>query len=204
MHVLKNVSQTVHTIQDKKRRIDMYINLHLYDIWRTVSVEVVVLSSVKISDQWLVGEHCRYWSTSSSKYQGLHWSWNNEQTFSLQLSDLVYSWACWVCQAVCRTWARMLLLTGSFPEPKQKIYQLSSWWWQGCSRQQSLCPNSDNWTRGQLSTQDRLHRIWCRAGYSPSPIITRHFVLVERLNNLHAFGCQRRGLKIPIERGYLL
>ncbi len=74
MHVLKNVSQTVHTIQDKKRRIDMYINLHLYDIWRTVSVEVVVLSSVKISDQWLVGEHCRYWSTSSSKYQGLHWS----------------------------------------------------------------------------------------------------------------------------------
>ncbi len=40
-------------------------------------------------------------------------------------------------------------------------------WWQWCPwRQRISCPRSDNWTSRQLSTQDRLHWTWRRAGYS--------------------------------------
>ena len=77
----------------------------------------------------------------------------NEQTCSLQLSDSVYLWASLVRQAIHKTFvrktARKPLLT--------KIF----------------------WTTGQLDfrtlgqTQDRLSRIWRRAGYSPSQIIKK-------------------------------
>ena len=75
----------------------------------------------------------------------------NEQTYSLQLSDSVSLWAYWVWQTVHST------------SVSRQIANLHENW----SNRFSIHAR----TTGQ--TQDRLHRIWRRAGTSPSQIIIK-------------------------------